>query len=92
MVRTASLLCVGMSTDRPQVTVPALAEMKRAGARISMITAYDATFARLVDLAGIDMILVGDSLGMVVQGESNTIPVDLDEMIQAHLPTIQSPA
>ena len=80
MVRTASLLCVGMSTDRPQVTVPALAEMKRAGARISMITAYDATFARLVDLAGIDMILVGDSLGMVVQGESNTIPVDLDEM------------
>ena len=80
MVRTASLLCVGMSTDRPQVTVLALAEMKRAGARISMITAYDATFARLVDLAGIDMILVGDSLGMVVQGESNTIPVDLDEM------------
>ncbi|MEM9513775.1 MAG: 3-methyl-2-oxobutanoate hydroxymethyltransferase [Actinomycetota bacterium] len=71
---------MGKSTDRPQVTVPALAEMKRAGQRISMITAYDATFARLVDLAGVDMILVGDSLGMVVQGESNTIPVDLDEM------------
>lgn len=45
-----------------------------------MITAYDATFARLVDQAGIDMILVGDSVGMVVQGEANTIPVELDEM------------
>ena len=45
-----------------------------------MITAYDATFARLVDLAGVDMILVGDSVGMVVQGTANTIPVELDEM------------
>ncbi len=54
--------------------------MKALEERITMITAYDATFAHLVDLAGIDMILVGDSVGMVVQGEANTIPVELDEM------------
>jgi 3-methyl-2-oxobutanoate hydroxymethyltransferase len=55
--------------------------MKVDGDPIAMITAYDATFARIVDEAGIDMILVGDSVGMVVQGEANTIPVDLDEMV-----------
>lgn len=66
--------------ERKKVTVPDLARMKAIGDRISMITAYDVTFARLVDEAGIDMILVGDSVGMVVQGTSNTIPVDLDDM------------
>lgn len=65
---------------RRKVTVPDLARMKTEGRRIAMITAYDATFARLVDDAGVDMILVGDSVGMVVQGEANTIPVELDEM------------
>jgi 3-methyl-2-oxobutanoate hydroxymethyltransferase len=70
----------GSPSDRPKVTVPRIGEMKRTGEKISMITAYDATFARLVDDAGVDMILVGDSVGMVVQGEANTIPVDLDEM------------
>src|SRR3954452_21283457 len=54
--------------------------MKALEERITMITAYDVSFARLVDLAGIDMILVGDSVGMVVQGEANTIPVEMDEM------------
>jgi 3-methyl-2-oxobutanoate hydroxymethyltransferase len=67
--------------DRQKVTVPELARMKALGSKIAMITAYDATFARLVDLAGVDMILVGDSLGMVVQGEANTIPVALDDMV-----------
>jgi 3-methyl-2-oxobutanoate hydroxymethyltransferase len=67
--------------DRPKVAVPELARMKALGNKIAMITAYDATFARLVDLAGVDMILVGDSLGMVVQGEANTIPVGLDDMV-----------
>ena len=67
-------------SNRRKVTVPDLARMKASGDKIAMITAYDATFARLVDLAGIDVILVGDSVGMVVQGVSNTIPVDLDEM------------
>jgi 3-methyl-2-oxobutanoate hydroxymethyltransferase len=66
--------------ERSKITVPDLARMKALEERITMITAYDATFARLVDLAGVDMILVGDSVGMVVQGEANTIPVELDEM------------
>ena len=59
---------------RPRVTVPAITAMKAAGTRIAMITAYDATFARLVDEAGVDMILVGDSVGMVVQGEPTRSP------------------
>jgi 3-methyl-2-oxobutanoate hydroxymethyltransferase len=46
-----------------------------------MLTAYDATFARLADRAGVDMVLVGDSLGMVVPGHDTTIPVTLDDMI-----------
>jgi 3-methyl-2-oxobutanoate hydroxymethyltransferase len=65
---------------RQKVTVPAIGRMKAERDPIAMITAYDATFARLVDAAGVDMILVGDSVGMVVQGASNTIPVELDEM------------
>jgi 3-methyl-2-oxobutanoate hydroxymethyltransferase len=72
---------------RPRVTVPAIMAMKTERSRIAMITAYDATFARLVDAAGVDMILVGDSLGMVVQGEANTIPVDLEEM-EYHVRTV----
>jgi len=65
---------------RKKVTVPDLAKWKAEGRRIAMITAYDVTFARIVDEAGVDMILVGDSVGMVVQGTSNTIPVELHEM------------
>jgi 3-methyl-2-oxobutanoate hydroxymethyltransferase len=64
---------------RKKVTVPGLLARK-GGDPIAMITAYDATFAKLVDEAGIDVILVGDSVGMVVQGTYNTIPVDMDEM------------
>jgi 3-methyl-2-oxobutanoate hydroxymethyltransferase len=55
--------------------------MKSEQRKISMLTAYDASFARLVDQAGIDIILVGDSLGMVVQGGGNTLPVTMEEMI-----------
>ena len=66
--------------NRPKITVPAILRRKQTGERISMITAYDATFARLVDEAGVDMILVGDSVGMVVQGVENTLPVGLDDM------------
>ena len=55
--------------------------MKREGKRITAVTAYDATFARLFDEAGIDIVLVGDSLGMVVQGQSSTLPVTVDEVI-----------
>jgi 3-methyl-2-oxobutanoate hydroxymethyltransferase len=53
---------------------------KGSGKPLSMITAYDATFARIVDESGVDMILVGDSVGSVVQGVANTIPVTLEEM------------
>jgi 3-methyl-2-oxobutanoate hydroxymethyltransferase len=64
------------------VTAPELSSRKvRAGGRpISMVTAYDFTMARLVDEAGVDAVLVGDSLGMIVQGLQNTIPVTLDEI------------
>ena len=67
--------------ERNKVTQPEVGRLYTNGTKITMITAYDATFARLVDLAGIDMILVGDSVGMVIQGEANTIPVTLAEMV-----------
>src|SRR5206468_1752496 len=64
-----------------KVTMPALAEMKRQGKPISALTAYDYATSRLVDEAGIDMILVGDSLAMVVLGHDNTLAVTVDEML-----------
>ena len=65
----------------PKVTIHTLRKMKETGERIAMLTAYDATFARLLDQAGVDILLVGDSLGMVVQGSDNTLPVTMEEMI-----------
>jgi 3-methyl-2-oxobutanoate hydroxymethyltransferase len=67
--------------SRIPVTVPALQQKKLAGEPITMLTCYDVTFARLLDEAGTDILLVGDSLGMVVQGHETTIPVTLEEMI-----------
>jgi 3-methyl-2-oxobutanoate hydroxymethyltransferase len=64
-----------------KVTVPDLIRRKGSGEPIAAITAYDFPFARIVDSAGIDLILVGDSLGMVVQGLDTTLPVTMDEMI-----------
>jgi 3-methyl-2-oxobutanoate hydroxymethyltransferase len=64
-----------------KVTMPALAEMKRQSKPISSLTAYDYATARLVDEAGIDLILVGDSLAMVVLGHENTLAVTVDEML-----------
>jgi 3-methyl-2-oxobutanoate hydroxymethyltransferase len=55
--------------------------MKLAGEKISCLTAYDASFSLLIDQAGIDIILVGDSLGMVIQGKATTVPVSIDEMV-----------
>ncbi|MHB1565332.1 MAG: 3-methyl-2-oxobutanoate hydroxymethyltransferase [Acidiferrobacter sp.] len=63
------------------VTVPQLLQMKTDGCRIVALTAYDVSFARAMDQAGIDIVLVGDSLGMVVQGHGTTLPVTLDEMV-----------
>jgi 3-methyl-2-oxobutanoate hydroxymethyltransferase len=64
-----------------KVTMPALAEMKRQGKPISALTAYDYAMSRLVDEAGIDLVLVGDSLAMVVLGHENTLSVTVDEML-----------
>ncbi|QDU90718.1 3-methyl-2-oxobutanoate hydroxymethyltransferase [Pirellulimonas nuda] len=64
-----------------RITVPRFRAMKREGQKITMLTAYDYPTARLVDAAGIEAILVGDSLSMVVQGNENTLPVSMDEMI-----------
>jgi 3-methyl-2-oxobutanoate hydroxymethyltransferase len=63
------------------ITIPELAAMKAREEKIVVLTAYDALFARVLDAAGIDVILVGDSLGMVIQGHSSTLPVSLDEMV-----------
>lgn len=64
-----------------QVTVSTLRKMKKEGEKIACLTAYDASFATALDEAGMDVILVGDSLGMVVQGHATTVPVSLDDMI-----------
>lgn len=66
---------------RPPVTIATLDKMKSQGERIACITCYDASFAALVDEADVDVILVGDSLGMVIQGHDTTVPVTMDEMV-----------
>jgi 3-methyl-2-oxobutanoate hydroxymethyltransferase len=64
-----------------RITVPEFTGFKAAGRKVAMVTAYDYTMARLVDSAGVEGILVGDSMSMVVQGHDSTLPVTLDEMI-----------
>ncbi len=66
---------------KDKVTIHTLKKLKQIGQKICMVTAYDATFSRIFDEAGADVLLVGDSLGMVVQGHSSTLPVTLDQMI-----------
>jgi len=71
-----------MSNDNLKpVTLNTLARMKAAREKITVLTAYDAGFARLVDDCGVEVILVGDSLGMVVQGGETTLPVTMDDMV-----------
>lgn len=67
--------------DSPPVNVATLREMKERGEPIACLTAYDASFAQLVDVAGSDIVLVGDSLGMVIQGHDTTVPVTVDDVI-----------
>jgi 3-methyl-2-oxobutanoate hydroxymethyltransferase len=67
--------------ERPPVNVSTLASMKSKGEKIACMTCYDASFAILVDEAGVDLVLVGDSLGMVIQGHDTTVPVTVDDII-----------
>lgn len=69
------------SSREHRITVRSLAQRKRRGEKITMLTAYDFTFARIFDGAGIDLLLVGDSLGNVVQGCETTLPVTLEEVV-----------
>lgn len=64
-----------------KLTIPEILKKKKEGQKISMLTAYDFSVAKIIDQAGIDIVLVGDSLGMVVQGKKDTLSVTLDEMI-----------
>ena len=66
---------------RKKITIPDIIQMKQDGRRITALTAYDFPFARLVDGGGVDIILVGDSAGVVFAGHDNTLPVTMDEML-----------
>src|ERR1700750_969124 len=70
-----------VSTVRAAVTLPKLREMRARGEKIAMLTCYDATFAQVLDDAGVDTLLVGDSLGNVIQGRTSTLPVTLADMV-----------
>jgi 3-methyl-2-oxobutanoate hydroxymethyltransferase len=80
-VKPASNGLSGAAGEVRPVTVPDFQAAKARGQRLTMLTAYDYTTARLLDAAGVDSVLVGDSLGMVVQGLPDALPVTLDEMI-----------
>ncbi len=69
------------ASPRTAITVPRLHAMKSKGEKIVVLTAYDASFAAQCDAAGVDVVLVGDSLGMVVQGHGSTLPVSIDDMV-----------
>jgi 3-methyl-2-oxobutanoate hydroxymethyltransferase len=68
-----------MSASR--IRIPDLRERKSRGEKVAVLTAYDATIARLLDRAGVDVLLVGDSLGMVIQGHDSTLPVRVDDIV-----------
>ena len=68
-------------SNRKAVTVTSLQAMRAAGERIAMLTAYDSSFAALMDRNGTDVLLVGDSLGNVMQGQKTTLPVTLDHIV-----------
>ncbi|MGH8550358.1 MAG: 3-methyl-2-oxobutanoate hydroxymethyltransferase [Methylococcales bacterium] len=70
-----------MNDKTRALTILDLLEMKQRGEKITCLTAYDASFARLLDEAGIDAVLVGDSLGMVIKGDESTLSVTMDEMV-----------
>ncbi len=70
-----------LSTDKKKITTKTFAEMKQAGEKVTMLTAYDFTTAGIIDSAGIDSILIGDSASNVMAGNANTLPITIDQMI-----------
>ena len=70
-----------LATDKKKITSRTFAEMKQAGEKITMLTAYDYTTAGIIDAAGIDGILVGDSASNVMAGNKDTLPISIDQMI-----------
>ena len=78
------------ANNNQRMTIPALQSKKANKEKITALTAYDFPIARIVDDAGIDLVLVGDSLGMVVLGYDNTIPVTMDEMIHHTKPVVRA--
>ena len=75
------MTAVASAGARRPLTLHRLREMHAAGEKIVMLTCYDSTFARVLDQAGVDCLLVGDSLGMVLQGQASTVPVTLEQMV-----------
>lgn len=67
--------------NKKKITIPELLEMKKTGKKFKMITVYDYPFARIVDNSNLELILVGDSLGMVIQGHDGTVPVEMEDML-----------
>ena len=78
---SAGAASYGGATARRRLTVPGVASLARDGAKIAMLTCYDASFAAACERAGVDVLLVGDSLGMVIQGHASTLPVTLDDVV-----------
>ncbi len=72
---------MSVHVEQRGITVSTLKQMRQRGEKIACLTAYDASFAAVLDKAGIDVILIGDSLGMVIQGHETTVPVTIDDMI-----------
>lgn len=67
--------------DAKPITIPAMVKMKQEKQKIACLTCYDASFAALLDMAGVDVVLVGDTLGNVIQGHSTTVPVTVDDVV-----------
>jgi len=72
-------MSVQMAEKIMRVTIPKLQERARSGEKLVMLTCYDASFARISEAAGVDILLIGDSLGMVIQGHDSTLPVSIEE-------------
>ena len=73
------------NNELKSVTLTTLRDLKSRGEKIACLTAYDATFANLVDKSGAEIILVGDSLGMVIQGNKTTVPVKIEDLSLIHI-------